>query len=113
MTGPHWSTKRGAARRYRQACGVQLLRAKPRGWAPGPIVIDVEYRCPRDSVGYVAFDAQNAIAAMKQSLDAFADAGIVKSDHHENVRWGQFTLITQAAGMRGKKPGVTIFVRRA
>lgn len=99
-------------RSYRKTCGVWFLKAKPAGWKPCKVAIEVEYRCPRGADGYVAFDVQNAIAALKPGLDAMADVGIVPSDSHEFVQWGAVRLITQAAAMKGKTPGVTLTIRR-
>lgn len=99
-------------RSYRKACAIWFYKAKPAGWQPCKVFIEIEYRCPRDSDGYVAFDVQNAIAALKPGLDAMTDMRIVPSDSHEFVQWGAFRLITQAAAMKGKTPGVTVTVRR-
>lgn len=103
--------KRRASRKYRRDCGYAFMAVKPRDWKPSKVVVDVEYRCPRGAPGYVAFDVQNAIAALKSGIDALADVGVIETDHHENVRWGRFELITQQRQMRGLIPGVTLIVR--
>jgi hypothetical protein len=114
VTGAHWSAKTSAIRAYRKACWVAFWSARPSAWVRGPVELEVEYRCPRGSNGYVAYDVQNAMAAMKAGIDALVDAGVVETDSHHNVRWGRFTLITRADEMRarGKHPGITIIVSR-
>lgn len=112
MTLAHWAGKRRATRKYRKACWYAFITAKPKGWKPGPVVLDMEYRCPRGSVGLVVYDRANAIAAVKPMPDALQDAGIIDTDSHKNLDWGRVTLITQAAAMKGKTPGVTVTVRK-
>lgn len=97
-----------ATRRYRKHCGYAFLAAKPRGWAPAKVVIDVEYRCSKAAEGYVARDIQNAISALKSGVDALADVGVIPNDSKEWLRWGVFNLVTT---MNPKGDGVTVIVR--
>jgi hypothetical protein len=108
--------KRRATAKYRTQCAWVFAAAKPLDWRIGRVVIEVEYRCPREAKlthGYVALDSMNAQAAMKGCVDALIDAGVVATDSHHNLSWGPFRLVTRADQMQGKKPGVTMTVRRA
>jgi len=112
ITGAHWAVKKRAIREYRTSCGDLFLSAKLQaGWliANGGVELEVEYRCPMKSAGYVARDTQNAIAAMKPAIDGMVDAQIVPNDSARYVAWGQFRLVTRKSD-RGE--GITIVVRR-
>jgi Holliday junction resolvase RusA-like endonuclease len=98
-----------ATRSYRRTCGVLFRQAMPVGWLAGPVEIDMEYRCSKGAVGYVARDLQNVIAAMKAGIDALVDAGIAPNDSKKYLAWGHVSLITTKSA---KADGVTITVRR-
>jgi hypothetical protein len=110
VTLAHWAQKRASARKYRKASWFAFMLARPHGWTPGPVVIDVVYEWGNDSVGYRPHDEDNARASLKAALDGMRDAGIVPDDSVQFVRWGAFELRSFWGGVRG---GVTITVRRA
>ena len=113
----HWAPKARAVKGYREVAAWEIRRAygfRRRAVLPH-VTIDVQYRCPHGAAGYVAYDEQNAIAALKSALDGLADAGIVKSDSKKYVSWGSIELVTTARELArlGKTEGVTITVRSA
>lgn len=112
MKAAHWSVKVKTTRVYRKACWFVFWSARPSLWEKGPVELEVEYRCPKGSVGYVAYDVQNAMTALKAGIDGLVDAGVVETDSHRNLQWGRFRLVTRLEDMAGKAPGVTVIVRR-
>lgn len=109
----HWAVKAKAVKKYREECAWLLKLWKPRGWVPGPVVIDMEYRAFRGCGGYHAFDIQNAIAATKNLVDGLQDAGIIKTDSRMNLMWGCFDLLTTKRQCKTLGAGITLSVRRA
>lgn len=116
----HWAVKARAVKKYREDCGVLVKMAmrKAKALSSGPAeraVVDIEYRCHRESFGYAAKDTQNAISALKAAIDGMVDAGVVKSDSAKRVSWGSVLLVTTKRNLErmGKKEGVTLTLRSA
>lgn len=97
---------------YREACAWSLQRAKPRDWKPCRVVIDVEYRAFRGCGGYHPKDLDNALASCKGMADALKDAGVVVSDAHAHLAWGEFTLVSTARKCKARGAGITLRVTR-
>lgn len=110
----HWGVRARAAKAYRQACAMAFLVARPRDWKPQRVVIDVEYRAHRDSGGYHAHDAANAMASLKAGIDGMQDASIIVTDSNKNLQWGGFKLLTtKAEVLKAGGAGVFVTVRPA
>lgn len=109
----HWAVKAAATKRHRTDAGFLFKIAKPKGWKPVPVEISVEYRCPKGSAGYVAHDEQNAKSSLKAAVDAMVDAGIIPTDSHRWLTWGDFVLVTSKRdrAIKDGGEGVTIMVR--
>lgn len=105
----HWGVRARAAKGYRTACAWAFSLARPRGWKPQPVVIDVEYRVHRDCGGYQPRDTDNAIASLKAGIDGMKDASIIASDSRANLHWGEMKLIADRRSVR-KAGGVGVFV---
>ena len=102
----HWSAKREIIAAGRKEAWYWFRRQKPPGWAPCPVRIEVEYRCPPKCRGYAPRDIQNAIAAMKPMIDGMVDAGVVADDSDKWLRWGEFRFNRSS----DVEPGVVINV---
>jgi hypothetical protein len=114
----HWGKRARATSSYRHACGFLAIAARNAAeWAiPKTATIHVSYRsariyCKRDNT-YHPKDEDNARAALKGAIDALKDAGVILSDAHGRLRWGQFNLITRLRDMRrlGLTNGVTFTI---
>jgi crossover junction endodeoxyribonuclease RusA len=104
----HWAVRHKATKAARKSAWYWFLRALPKGWKYTPVCLDIAYHCPVSSVGYRPRDVQNAIAALKPSIDGMVDAGVVPDD---SAKWVQFGRIALTNKRNGEKPGVTITVR--
>ena len=105
----HYMARARATRYYRTRCFViarnHLLGS---GWVPGRVEIDMEYRCPKGSDGYVAMDLANAMSATKALIDGMVDAGVMPNDSRKYLTWGRMELIPHKNPMG---EGVTVIVR--
>jgi hypothetical protein len=105
----HWAVKARAVKAYRQACAWAFQAAKPAGWKPQPIEIEVEYRAHKGVGGYRPVDSDNAAASIKNAIDSMRDAGIVLSDSRKQLIWVSFKLLTTKPECV-KAGGVGVFV---
>lgn len=94
-----------------------FLNAKPGWWAPVPVVLMVAYRMRPGGgkrLGYRPHDVQNAIAALKASIDGMVDAGIVPNDSARWVSWGEVQIQSVVPGDRlGEGVFVTVVAQAA
>lgn len=104
----HWAKKHRATRDHRYDCAMLARSTKPKGWEACAVSLEVEYRCARDALGYVARDVQNAMAALKAAIDGLIDAGIAPNDSKKWLQWDRFNLVTRK---HPKGDGVTVIVR--
>lgn len=102
----HWAVKARATKLARREAWYWFRNAMPKHWFPVPITLDVVYRCPRQARGYKPKDVQNAIGALKASIDGMVDAGVVPDDSAEWVSWGSCRI------ERAGQSGVSITVKR-
>jgi Holliday junction resolvase RusA-like endonuclease len=108
-TKGRYHAKRRATKDYRLVCAMTADAAIPRSWLAGRVVLDVEYRCAKKALGYVARDMQNALSAMKAGVDGLIDAGVAPNDSKAFLSWGALSLITRQSP---KGDGITVTVRR-
>lgn len=100
---------REEGRIYGLASGVRL--AVPvrvhHDWYMGKTV--AEKIDPKDAVHkrYRPLDEANAIAALKGAIDGLVDAGVLKSDTHEWLKWGECRLL-RTAKAHGGRSGVVL-----
>lgn len=104
----HWAKKSRATRDHRYDCAILAKTMKPRGWQACAVSLEVEYRCARGALGYIARDVQNAMSALKAAIDGLIDAGIAPNDSKKWLQWDGFTLVTRK---NPKGDGVTVIVR--
>lgn len=108
----HWGAKARATKAYRTACAWALSFAKPRGWKPVPVEIEIEYRHHKGCGGYRPKDEDNAAASVKAAQDAMKDAGIIANDSRKFLHWTKFSLLTTKPEVdKAGGPGVFITVR--
>lgn len=100
----HWSKLARAIKDERRRAAWHFRIARPAGWIPQAVRLEIVYRCPFGSVGYCPRDTQNAIGALKAAIDGMVDAGIVPDDSARWVTWGEFRLV------RDGEPGVHVTV---
>lgn len=112
----HWRYRARATKETREIAriaamgdAVGLIRSQKEN--PGPIRISVVMNMARrgnDSY-YRPLDAANAIGSLKATMDGLVDAGVVPSDSHEWVIWGDVVL-NRTAKAHGGKCGVVLTV---
>lgn len=102
----HYLAKAKATKQARRAAWYWFRRELPQGWRQRPVRLEVIYHCPRGAFGYCPRDTQNAIAALKASIDGMVDAKVIPDDNGQWLSWGRVQL-TRHGDM---KPGVYVTV---
>lgn len=105
----HWAAKARVVKSARREAWYWFQRMLPADWIRMPIAIEVNYHCPKSCAGYKPRDVQNAIAALKPTIDGMVDAGVIPDDSAAWLEWGRLTL---DRAKNGYPPGVTITVRQ-
>jgi hypothetical protein len=111
----HWGAKSRAVKDYRFSCRVLYMNAKRKWKTLERAVVVIEYRVHRGAEGYHPKDEDNARAACKVLIDALKDAGLIRSDAKDSLRWGDFRLLTTERDVKrtGKPAGITVTVEAA
>ena len=102
----HWRVRHKADSAARLAASLVARAAKAtQGWETAEKArISVDwYMAPRKGDGcYRPLDVQNAIGALKATVDGLVDAGVVVSDTHRHLSWGEVRLYRNAAEHGGR-----------
>jgi len=116
-THRHWRKKGDAIRQYRQeafACAAQQaggIRFQR------PVRVDHAWymgKSQKESLKvipprYRPLDEGNAIAALKAAIDGVVDAGVLVSDSHDRVKWGECSLFRNKKEHQGRSCVVLTF----